>query len=136
MLPVKIEQFVALCDSAAEICLIRTDLFKKLGIPLNPQGSVKIRGIIGKPVEAQLALIRLSLSPEQPDISVLCAVSDAFNEPFVIPSLVVSQLIDAGNDQMVDFLAERKVTAAILVTLSVQSVPNLKPSRPRQRLTR
>jgi len=55
-------------------------------------------------------VIRLSLSPEQPDIPVVCALSDAFNEPFVIPSLVVSQLVDAVNDQMVDFLAQRKVS--------------------------
>jgi len=62
--PVKTEQAVALCDSGAEICLIRTYLLKELGITLNPQGSVEIRGIIGKPVEAQLAWIRLSLSSE------------------------------------------------------------------------
>ena len=63
----------ALCDSGAEVSVIRADILSQLDIPR--VGHVKLRGIVGSPVSADLVkldvalLIMLRMS-----MSVLCVL--------------------------------------------------------------
>ena len=66
----------ALSDSAAQISVIRSDVLGNLDVPYI--GKVKLHGVLGSPVSADLVKINVALSNTELDdveyMSVLCAV--------------------------------------------------------------
>ena len=84
-------------DTGAEICLLNSKLAGELDPLLRTEGEVRIRGIVGQPVPAQLAW--LYLRPEGPveasqqtGIPVLCAICENLNEELVLPASVIKKL--------------------------------------------
>jgi len=88
----------ALKDSAAEITLINTRMLQEKGVKPESQGKVKIRGVVGKPVEAQLSWLYLDYPGNSENMPVLCAVAEGFNEDFIIPSTVMMRLTDLAHE--------------------------------------
>jgi len=89
----------ALKDTGAQISLIREDLIRNLDLPV--LGTVSIRGVVGKPVEAKLIQLNLKPWPGNnaeniaPYISVTFAACDLSTDIDVILSgSVVNQLDD------------------------------------------
>ena len=84
----------ALSDSGAQISVIRSDVLGKLDVPYI--GKVKLRGIVGSPVTADLIKINVALSNDDLDdneyVTVLCAVCAEANDDLVLASSVVDSL--------------------------------------------
>ena len=83
-------------DGGAEISVIRTDMLDKLDVP--HIGRVKLRGIVGSPVEADLVKLNVALSNCDDKCSeyipVLCAVCPEANDNLVLASNVVDSLFE------------------------------------------
>jgi ribulose 1,5-bisphosphate synthetase/thiazole synthase len=73
----------ALADNGAEICVAHRRIFD--GIGYHTCGRIRLRGIVGNPVEAELANITIQLN-DNPECSmiVLCAVCDELNEELIL----------------------------------------------------
>ena len=83
----------ALNDSGAQISVIRSDVLGNLHVPY--VGKVKLRGIVGSPVSADLVKLYVALSNSENDdeyITVLCAVCSEANDDLVLASDVVDSL--------------------------------------------
>ena len=81
----------ALCDSGAEVCVIRPGLVNNTNVTRD--GSVKLRGIIGSPVQAELIKLLIGLIDGSDSyLSVLCAVCEGANEELILTSEVVDRL--------------------------------------------
>jgi len=82
----------ALNDSGAQISVIRSDVLGNLHVPYF--GKVKLRGIVGSPVSADLVKLDVALSNNENDkyITVLCAVCFEANDDLVLASDVVDSL--------------------------------------------
>jgi transposase InsO family protein len=79
-------------DSRAQLCVVRSDLIKDLSV--ERIGSVKLRGIFGSPVQADLVRLHLKLANE-PSISyvpVICAVCADIHEELILNVDVVNRL--------------------------------------------
>jgi hypothetical protein len=89
----------ALADSGAEICVAHRRIFD--GIGYHTCGRIRLRGIVGNPVEAELANITIQLN-DNPECSmiVLCAVCDELNEELILTKDVVDKLFDMYNKQV------------------------------------
>ena len=80
----------ALKDKGAEICLIREDIVRNWETSPTPVGSVKIRGIFGEPVDAELVSLRVKPHPGDgyeniaPSVNVIFAVCALATEIEVI----------------------------------------------------
>ena len=80
----------ALKDKGAEICLIREDIISDWETSPTPVGSVKIRGIFGEPVDAELVSLRVKPHPGDeyeniaPSVNVIFAVCALATEVEVI----------------------------------------------------
>ena len=91
----------ALKDSGAELTLLKKSVLVKQKMICEPRGTVRIRGVVGKPIEANLSWVHMSLPAVTRSIPVLCAVSDEFHDNFVLPTTVLTRLIDAENEELV-----------------------------------
>ena len=84
----------ALCDSGAEVSVIRADILGQLDIPR--VGHVKLRGIVGSPVSADLVKLDVALlipdHVENEYVSIVCAVCSEMNDDFVLTAEVVNNL--------------------------------------------
>jgi len=86
----------ALEDSGTELCVINSSLVESLALP--KLGSVRLRGIVGAPVSADLVKLHISLVDStngnvmSSSIPVVCAVCTDLNEDMILTSAVVSQL--------------------------------------------
>jgi len=84
----------ALNDSGVQISVIRSDVLGKLNVP--NIGKVKLRGIVGSPVTADLIKINVALSNDDVNdseyVTVLCAVCCEANDDLVLASSVVDSL--------------------------------------------
>ena len=80
----------ALKDKGAEICLIREDIISDWETSPTPVGSVKIRGIFGEPVDAELVSLRVKPHPGDgyenitPSVNIIFAVCALATEAEVI----------------------------------------------------
>jgi len=80
----------ALKDKGAEICLIREDIISDWETSPTPVGSVKIRGIFGEPVDAELVSLRVKPHPGDgyentaPSVNIIFAVCALATEIKVI----------------------------------------------------
>jgi hypothetical protein len=82
-----------LCDSGAQLSVARADAVSQLN--LHAIAQVRIRGIVGDPVEAQVVMIDMRLatcSDQCEPVSVHCALSDNLNDQLILASHVVNQL--------------------------------------------
>ena len=86
----------ALCDSGSEICVINKSVLDDH--PYNACGKIRLRGIVGTPVEADLVNFTISLTDDDDcRISTLCAVSDQVNEPIILTREIVDELFHQSN---------------------------------------
>jgi hypothetical protein len=83
--------FSALIDTGSEICVVHKRLVGSYEYPVC--GQVKLRGIVGSPVIADLTHLTLQLADDPLcNVKALCAVSDMVNEDFIVTRDVVQQL--------------------------------------------
>jgi hypothetical protein len=84
-----------LCDSGAQMCVVRRDAIGDLD--LSPVGKVRIRGILGPAVEAQVVKVNMRLarcSDACANTPVTCAVAQEVNDRFVLSTEVINRLIE------------------------------------------
>jgi hypothetical protein len=81
----------ALEDSGTELCVVKSAIVESVKLP--HVGIVRLRGIIGDPVEANLVKLHISLaSNSQLSIPIVCAVCPDLNENMILTVPVVKQL--------------------------------------------
>ena len=84
----------ALCDSGAEICVIKADRVR--GFNLSQVMNIKLRGIVGSPVSAEVVKLFISCNEGNgsPDdfISIMCAVCAEANDDLILTADVVASL--------------------------------------------
>ena len=84
-------QVRALCDSGAGISVIRPDLIKLMNA--HRVGSVRLRGIVGPPVQADLVKLRIREKNISDNfVSVVCAVCEGVNDDLILTNDVVDHL--------------------------------------------
>ena len=84
-------QVRALCDSGAGISVIHQDLVKIMNT--TRVGSVRLRGIVGSPVQADLVKLRVRVKRGSDNfVSVLCAVCEGVNEDLILTNDVFNRL--------------------------------------------
>jgi hypothetical protein len=79
-------------ESEAQLCVVRLDLIRDLNV--EHVGSVKLRGIFGSPVQADLVRLHLTLA-DKPSISyvpVICAVCADIHEELILNVDAVNRL--------------------------------------------
>ena len=85
-------QVRALCDSGAGISVIRPDLVKIMNT--TRVGSVRLRGIVGSPVHADLVKLRVQVKHGCDNfVLVLCAVCEGVNDDLILTNDVVDRLM-------------------------------------------
>ena len=104
-IPVKIsgiERIIhGLADSGSEICVIHADVMR--GITYEPIGRVRLRGIIGDPVEADVTTVTIQLASDSDCVAnINCAVCEHINEELILTANVVDQLMYACNRKMIN----------------------------------
>ena len=72
--------------------MINSNLLHRLNIRCVPEGTVKIRGVIGQPVEATLSWLYMQLPEYKREMYVICAIPPDFNDEFILPATVISRL--------------------------------------------
>jgi hypothetical protein len=97
----------ALEDGGTEIAVIKASC-----LPINHYdvvGTVKLRGIVGVPVTANVVKLRISLADDVDNsLTVICAVCDEANEDLILPSNVVERLYKLLHDKMKDDLIDNR----------------------------
>ena len=83
-----------LCDTGAEISVIRTNMLNDWELPII--GKIKLRGIVGSPVSADLVILNVTLADSKQDgdeyVSIICAVCSDANDDLVLTGQVVDDL--------------------------------------------
>jgi len=88
---VSIGSIKALEDSGTELCVIKSTIVETAN--LTQVGSVRIRGIVGDPVDAKLVKLHISLAgSSMQSIPIVCAVCPQLNENLILTVPVVKQL--------------------------------------------
>jgi len=88
---VSIECIKALEDSGTELCVIKSAIVEAANLP--QVGCVRIRGIVGDPVDAKLVKLHISLAGNSmQSIPIVCAVCPKLNEDLILTVPVVKQL--------------------------------------------
>jgi hypothetical protein len=86
----------SLSDSGAEICVIKSALLN--GVDASPVGTVRIRGLIGQPVEAELVNLTVQLADNKDCCAtVLFAKCNEVNEDCILTADVANKLTDLFN---------------------------------------
>ena len=85
----------AIEDSGSEICVVKASVVESVSLP--KMGRVKLRGIVGAPVEADLVKLHVSLVNDSTDscsasVPVICAVCSDLNENLILTPVLVKQL--------------------------------------------
>lgn len=85
-------------DSGSELCVINSIVLERLD-DVEKLGTVKIRGIVGQPVDCALVRIYVCLLDDmyghRPKIPIICAVTDAANEKMILPHELIVCLQNA-----------------------------------------
>jgi hypothetical protein len=91
--------FSALVDTGSEICVIHQ---RMLGTyDYHVCGQVKLRGIVGNSVTANLTYLTIQLADDpQCSVKTLCAISDQVNEDFLVTRTLVNQLHQQYNSRL------------------------------------
>jgi hypothetical protein len=91
--------FSALVDTGSEICVIHQ---RMLGTyDYHVCGQVKLRGIVGNSVTANLTYLTIQLADDpQCSVKALCAISDQVNEDFLVTRTLVNQLHQQYNSRL------------------------------------
>jgi len=88
-------------DSGAQISVIHTDVVSGFNLPRIE--TIKLRGIIGSPVTADLVRLNVALANSHSDdneyMSVLCAVCSEANDDLILTSSVVDRLLATVTSQ-------------------------------------
>ena len=88
-----------LCDGGAEICVVRADVVD--GLNLTSLGTVKLRGLFGAPVTANLVKLDLCLFGDRivdrEYVSTLCAVCPDMHDEVILTADVVDRLSEKQN---------------------------------------
>jgi len=83
-----------LCDTGAEISVIHTSMLNDWELPV--VGRIKLRGIVGSPVSADLVKLNVTLADSKRDgdeyVSIICAVCSEANDDLVLTGKVVDNL--------------------------------------------
>jgi len=85
-------------DSGAQISVIHPDLIKDILPHLPREGTVKLKGLIGDPIDADLIFLSIKLSDSNDNgTSIVMAMSDKVNNGLILTDLVVL----GGTDQTI-----------------------------------
>jgi hypothetical protein len=91
----------ALDDGGSEIAVLKSDVLDSCDVDYVSVGSVRLRGIVGSPVEANLIKLQVQLDTDGDYcLSVICAVCRNANEDLILPSSVVEQLFALQHQKM------------------------------------
>lgn len=86
----------AVVDGGAEVCVINSKILE--GLEKRSIGKIRLRGIVGKPVEANLTNLRLQLADcTHSKLSFPCASCDEWNEDLVLTTDIVDKLYEQKN---------------------------------------
>jgi len=87
----------AVADSGSEVCVVKSCFVESIVLP--KVGTVRLRGIVGDPVEADLVKLHISLVDGDSrfglggnSIPVMCAVCSDLNEDMILTTALVEQL--------------------------------------------
>ena len=98
----------ALCDSGAEICVIKADKVKNLN--LSRVTDIRLRGIVGSPVSAEVVRLFISNHDDNcsPDgyIAIMCAVCAEANDDLILTADVVASLGQRNANVFVNAVSE------------------------------
>jgi len=81
---------IALNDSGCQLCAVRADIVRSLDLPVF--GQVKLKGISGHLVPADVVKIRLSLTTGKRFVNITCAVVEKLNYALILGSDIVDRL--------------------------------------------
>ena len=102
-----------LCDTGAEISVIRTSMLNDWELPVI--GKIKLRGIVGSPVSADLVKSNVTLADSKQDgdeyVSIICAVCSEANGDLVLTGKVADNLFKLQSQVTsvnIDPLSEKK----------------------------
>lgn len=96
----------ALCDSGAELSLCRSDMLQ--GLEVHKIGSVRLRGVIGQAIDADVIRVSVKLDNAGDDcyVPVTMAMSPMANDPLILSSEVVGKLIGISNNAVISTSAD------------------------------
>jgi len=80
----------ALVDSGAQVSLIKADIIKDFDV--SSLGSVRLRGIVGSPIDANLVKLNLRMRKSDGFLSVVMAVAENINDDLVLTTEIVNRL--------------------------------------------
>jgi len=93
----------AIEDSGSELCVIKASLVESVSLP--KIGTIKLRGIVGAPVTADLVKLHISLVNDSADgcntsVPVICAVCADLNEDLILTPVLIKQLREVAGDSV------------------------------------
>jgi hypothetical protein len=89
----------SLNDSGSQLTIVNKKVLDGYQYPVC--GVVKVRGLFGSPVDAELSHITLAMSDDtRCAVRVMCAVSDLIHEELIVPADVVDSLNDRYNQYL------------------------------------
>ena len=93
----------AIEDSGSELCVVKASLVESVSLP--KVGTVRLRGIVGAPVSADLVKLHISLVNDSAScntsVPVICAVCPELNEDLILTPVLVKQLQSVTGDSTV-----------------------------------
>ena len=117
----------ALEDSGSQIAVIHESLTEQLE-NVAVVGAIKIRGVIGEPIQCNLVKLYLRLSESNlSSVPVICAVSDVANNDLLLPADVMNRLrsayVDSDDPDDMSLMDANVVTRSGLNTQTDTSAP-------------
>ena len=107
----------ALDDSGSEICVIKSSIIDHNTLAvLQPMGTVRLRGIVGAPIETKLVKLHVSLvsngdANAENSLPIVCAVCPELNEDMILTSTIVKQLMYCSHVNAISADAGMQATA-------------------------
>ena len=107
----------ALDDSGSEICVIKSSIIDHNTLAvLQPMGTVRLRGIVGAPIETKLVKLHVSLvsngdANAENRLPIVCAVCPELNEDMILTSTIVKQLMYCSHVNAISADAGMQATA-------------------------
>ena len=93
------DTYNALIDGGSQINLVRSDVLQQVSQPITAAGRIKIKGVVGPPVETDLVMLELNPAPSDascrniaPPLREIFAVAPDLNEQVILTADAVQRL--------------------------------------------